>query len=105
MNESRDTSSGPSGKGLLVSSSPWLRGRVSRKALPCPGAPQACTITISVPEASLGIKPGAGLYSITGLSAYQFDVKKPPLLVFEGGNSGQADAATAFDDNGTGTTK
>lgn len=71
---------------------------------PPPGAPQACTITMSVSEASLGIKPGAGLYSITGLSAYQFDDKKPPLLAFEGGNSEQADATTAFDDNGTGTT-
>jgi hypothetical protein len=30
---------------------------------------------------------------------------KPNLLAFEGGNSEQADAATAFDDNGTGTTK
>jgi len=60
---------------------------------------------MSVSEASLGDKPGAGLYSISGLSAYQFDVKKPPLLAFQGGNSEQADAATAFDDNGTGTTK
>jgi hypothetical protein len=72
---------------------------------PPAGSPQACTITMSVPEAALGIKPGAGLYSITGVSAYQFDVEKPTLLSFEGGNSEQADAATAFDDNGTGTTK
>jgi hypothetical protein len=72
-----------------------------------------CTISMTVPASSLGIKAGAGLYSITGLSTYMFlgvnkttgALIKPNLLAFEGGNSEQADAATAFDDNGTGTTK
>jgi hypothetical protein len=64
-----------------------------------------CTVSITAPESALLIKPGAGLYSITGLSLYFFGTDtKPPLLRTEGGNSEQADAATAFDDNGTGTT-
>ena len=52
---------------------------------------------------SLGVKPGAGIYSITGLSTYLAGTNS--VLRFEGENSEQADAATAFDDNGTGTTK
>jgi hypothetical protein len=31
-------------------------------------------------------------------------MKRPPLLRIEGGNSEQADASAAFDDNGTGAT-
>jgi hypothetical protein len=65
-----------------------------------------CTITITVPLSALGIKSGAALLSITGLSTYMFGTaNRPPLLRVEGGNSEQADAATAFDDNGTGTTR
>jgi hypothetical protein len=64
-----------------------------------------CTVTITAAESALGIKPGAGIYSLTGLSLYFFGSdQKPPLLRAEGGNSEQADAATPFDDNGTGTT-
>ena len=62
-------------------------------------------MTITAAESALGIKPGAGIYSITGLSLYFFGTdQKPPLLRAELGNSEQADAATPFDDNGTGTT-
>lgn len=48
---------------------------------------------------------GAGLYDITGLSTYYAGTAlTPPLTNLKAGNSEQADAATAFDDNGTGTT-
>ena len=64
------------------------------------------TVSITASASALGIKPGAGIYSITGLSLYFFGTdQKPPLLRAEGGNSDQADAATPFDDDGTGTTK
>jgi hypothetical protein len=66
----------------------------------------ACTITMTAPLAGLGIKPGAGMYSITGLSTYFFaSENRPPFLRVPLGISQQADAATPFDDNGTGTTK
>lgn len=86
---------------------PEVPGTLGGTCLPAGGTPATgtCTITMTLRACSLGIKPGAGLYSITGLSAYQFDTNgKPPLLTLEGGNSEQADSATAFDDNGTGTT-
>jgi hypothetical protein len=71
-----------------------------------PTATAPCTVSITAAASALGIKPGAGIYSITGLSLYFFGTdQKPPLLRTEGGNSEQADAATPFDDNGTGTTK
>jgi hypothetical protein len=61
---------------------------------------------MSVSESLLGIKPGAGLFSITGLSTYFFGSNNhPPLFRIAEGNSEQADAAAPFDDNGTGTTK
>jgi hypothetical protein len=65
----------------------------------------ACTLTITVPISDFGIKDGAGLYSISGISAYWLGTGslKPPLN-YQPGNSEQADLATAFDDNGTGTT-
>jgi hypothetical protein len=86
---------------------PQTTGTLGGTCFPQTGPPATatCTVTMTAPESAFGIKPGAGLYSITGLSAYQFDVKKPALVSFEGGNSEQADAATPFDDNGTGTTK
>ena len=53
----------------------------------------------------LGIKPGAGLYSITGLTAYFFGSAQqaPALARLEGGNSEQADAAAALEYSGSGT--
>lgn len=66
----------------------------------------SCTISMIVDVATLGVKPGAGVYSITGLSTYQAGTASGPLFTrLALGNSEQADAATAFDDNGTGTTK
>jgi hypothetical protein len=55
---------------------------------------------------SLGVKPGAGLYSITGLSVY-VSGEQTQLVLFTNlnlANNEEADAATAFDDNGTRTT-
>jgi hypothetical protein len=65
-----------------------------------------CTVILTTSLSPLGVKPGAGLYSITGLSTYQFGTVTPaPFTNLNLGNNEQADAATAFDDNGTGTTK
>lgn len=72
--------------------------------LPPPQA--ACTITMTVNAASLGIKSGAGLYSITGLSVFEAGTAMTPVVLrVELGNSEQSDAATPFDDNGTGATQ
>lgn len=61
-------------------------------------------VAIAGPSCS-NIKPGAGLYDITGLSTYYTgQALTPPLVNLKDGNSEQADAATAFNDNGTGTT-
>jgi hypothetical protein len=61
---------------------------------------------MTVSQSLLGIKSGAGLFSITGLSTYFFGTNnRPPGFRIAGGNSEQADAAAPFDDNGTGTTK
>jgi hypothetical protein len=66
----------------------------------------ACTITLSVSLSSLGIKAGAGLYSITGLSAYLFGKDTPvPTTRRTLQHSEQADVTPALDYNGTGTTK
>ena len=65
-----------------------------------------CTVMLTTSLSSLGVKPGAGIYSITGLSSFQFGSATPaPFTNLNLGNNEQADAATAFDDNGTGTTK
>ena len=90
--------------GLLVLSA--LPATLGGTCFPSSGSPPSpCTVAISAPESALGIKPGAGIYSVTGLSLYFFGSDmKPPLLRAELGNSEQADAATPFDDNGTGTT-
>jgi hypothetical protein len=55
---------------------------------------------------SLGVKPGAGLYSITGLSVYVSgeQTQPVPFTNLDLANNEEADAATAFADNGTGTT-
>jgi len=64
-----------------------------------------CTVVLTTSLSTLGVKPGAGLYSITGLSTYQFgSATPPPVTNLNLGNNEQADAATAFDDNGTGKT-
>jgi hypothetical protein len=72
---------------------------------PPPSAPLACTISITASLAGLGIKPGAGLYSLTGLSVYLFGsgTSIPDTRVALG-VSNQADSTAALDQNGTGTT-
>jgi hypothetical protein len=65
--------------------------------------PTPCTLTVSARASDLGIKPGAGLYSMTGLSLYFFGTQeRPPLLRVEGGNSEQADVTPPFHYMGTG---
>jgi hypothetical protein len=65
-----------------------------------------CTVTMTASLSGLGIKPGAGLYSITGLSTYLFGSTSPAPGTRVGlGVSNQADVTAALDDNGTGTTK
>jgi hypothetical protein len=66
--------------------------------------PSPCTLTVSVPLSALGISPGNGLYSLTGLSTYFFGTtNRPPLLRVEGGNSEQADATAPIEYSGSGT--
>jgi hypothetical protein len=68
--------------------------------------PTPCTITMTVNATSLGIKSGAGLYSITGLSVFEGGTAATPVVLrVELGNSEQSDAATPFDYNGTGSTR
>jgi hypothetical protein len=68
--------------------------------------PTPCTLTMTVSLSSLGIKSGAGLYSITGGSFYYFATEEPaPATRVPLGFSNQADVTAALDDNGTGTTK
>ncbi|HZC29594.1 MAG TPA: hypothetical protein VE269_07615, partial [Gaiellaceae bacterium] len=64
----------------------------------------ACTITMTVSLSGLGIKSGAGLYSVTGLSVYLFGSTSQIPDTRRGlGVSNQADAAAALDQDGTGT--
>jgi hypothetical protein len=71
-----------------------------------PPAAGACTITMTASLSGLGIKPGAGLYSVTGLSAYLFGSTSQIPTTRRGlGVSNQADVTAALDDNGTGTTR
>jgi hypothetical protein len=68
--------------------------------------PTPCTLTMTVSLSGLGIKPGSGLYSITGGSFYFFATPEPaPATRVSLGFSNQADVTAALDDNGTGTTK
>jgi len=68
--------------------------------------PTPCTVVMTANADSLGLKPGAGMYSITGLSVFEAGTAQTPVVLrVELGNSEQADAATPFDDNGTGSTK
>src|SRR5207248_216896 len=71
-----------------------------------PAPTGSCTITLSTNARTLGIKPGAGLYSITALSTFfgGRDQSTPVLFRLAEGNSEQSDAAAPFDVNGTGTT-
>jgi hypothetical protein len=78
--------------------------------LSAPGVPLLttgpCTITITASLSGLGIKSGAGLYSITGGSFYFFGSEDPvPATRVPMGFSNQADVTAPLDDNGTGTTK
>jgi hypothetical protein len=53
---------------------------------------------------AIGVKSGAGLYSITGLSVYFYGSElEPPLFRVPLGLSNQADATAPFDQEGTGT--
>ena len=65
-----------------------------------------CTITLTTSANGLGIKSGAGMYSITGLSTFfgGSDQTTPVAFRLELGNSEQSDATAPFDVNGTGTT-
>jgi hypothetical protein len=72
---------------------------------PTAGAPNPCTLTLSTDLSVLGVKAGAGLYSITGLSLYYIGSSQSfPGTNLKFGDSEHADAAPAFDDEGTGTT-
>jgi hypothetical protein len=77
-------------------------GTLGGTCFPSTGPPPsgACTITMTVSAAALGIKSGAGLYSITPISTHVVGTDLFPFL----GNSEHADAALAFDYMGTGTT-
>jgi hypothetical protein len=72
---------------------------------PDPAAPTPCTVILTTNASTLGIKSGAGLYSITGVSQYFFGTDQPEPFPIQGGNSEQADAVAALDYTGTGTTK
>ena len=66
---------------------------------------QPCTLTLTTSLATFGIKSGAGLYSMTGLSTYfTGTTNQPPFLRVTTGNSELADAVTPFDLQGTGQT-
>jgi hypothetical protein len=71
-----------------------------------PTPPSPCSLTLSTSASGLGIKPGAGMYSITGLSTFfgGSDQTTPVAFRLELGNSEQSDATAPFDVNGTGTT-
>ena len=62
-----------------------------------------CTVILTTSLSTLGVKPGAGIYSITGLSTYQFGTATPaPFTNLNLGNNEQADAATTRKYGGTG---
>jgi hypothetical protein len=68
--------------------------------------PAPCTLTMTASLSGLGIKSGAGLYSITGGSFYFFGSEDPiPATRVPMGFSNQADVTAPLDDTGTGTTK
>lgn len=62
-----------------------------------------CTVTMAADLSGLGVKSGAALDSVTGLSVYEDGSEaQPPGLNVDAGYSNQADAATPFDLSGTG---
>jgi hypothetical protein len=63
-----------------------------------------CTVVLTTSLSALGIKAGAGLYSITGLSLFVFGTEHSTFTSLNLANTEHADAAAAFDDNGTGQT-
>ena len=66
---------------------------------------QPCTLTLTTRLDTLGIKSGAGLFSVTGLSTYLLGTtRQPPGLRITAGNTELGDAAPAFDLTGTGQT-
>jgi hypothetical protein len=71
-----------------------------------PTPPSPCTLSLTTSASTLGIKSGAGMYSITGLSTFfgGSDQTTPVAFRLELGNSEQSDATAPFDVNGTGTT-
>jgi hypothetical protein len=79
---------------------------VSGTCFATPPPPGACTVTLTTSASGLGIKSGAGMYSITGLSTFfgGSDQTTPVALRLELGNSEQSDATAPFDVTGTGTT-
>ncbi|HZU20094.1 MAG TPA: hypothetical protein VE982_02625 [Gaiellaceae bacterium] len=80
-------------------------GTLGGTCVSVPAPTGACTLVLTAPEAGLGIKPGAGLYSISGFSTYYFGTATTlPETRLPLGNTNLADVATPFDDNGTGTT-
>lgn len=67
------------------------------------GATGPCTVVLTTTLSTLGIKSGAGLYGITGLTVYYYlTSQRPPFLRVPIGNSQQADASAPFDQEGTG---
>ena len=75
-------------------------------ANPQPNFPNACTISMTASLTGLGIKSGAGMYSITPLSVYWIgNQNRPPGLRVPLGDTEEADVGAPYDDNGTGTTK
>jgi hypothetical protein len=109
-----DDATGPHGEiGRVNNFNPTLQSLEFNKKGPatvggsCTTNPTAtpCTVTLTAPLSAFGIKPGAGLYSVTGLSTYLTGTtNQPPFLRVSTGNSEQADAAAPFDVNGTGQT-
>ncbi|HZU14436.1 MAG TPA: sialidase family protein [Chloroflexota bacterium] len=90
--------------------SPQEAGTLGGTCLTSPGvvnptAPAPCTIVLTAPLSGLGIKPGAGLYSISGFSVYYLGSESTvPGTNLGLGNTNLASIDTPFDDNGTGTT-
>jgi len=85
---------------------PRTNGTLGGNCFPTDGSqpPAPCTISMTVSASSLGITPGNGLYSITGLSAYFFGATdRAPGTRLILGNSEQADATAAFHYLGSGT--
>ncbi len=67
--------------------------------------PSPCTLTLTASLSGLGIKSGAGLYSLTGESLYITGrANAVPFTNVEEGYTSLGDATPAIDYTGTGTT-